>query len=50
MSHSIWHHIGGVMIKRARLRCGRSWVRAPDRTKPKTIKLVFVASPLSTQH
>ena len=23
---------------------------SPDRVKPKTIKLVFVASPLSTQH
>jgi hypothetical protein len=33
--------IGGVML------CGRSWVRAPLWVKPKTIKLVFVASPLS---
>ena len=23
---------------------------SPDRVKPKTLKLVFVASPLSTQH
>ena len=34
----------------ARLECGRSWVSSPGRVKPKTIKLVFVASPLSTQH
>jgi hypothetical protein len=31
---------------RAHLECGRPWVRA----KPLTMKLVFVASPLSTQH
>ena len=30
----------------ARLKCGRLWVPV----KQKTIKLVFVASPLSTQH
>ena len=28
----------------------RSWVRAPIGKKPKTIQLVFVSSPLSTQH
>ena len=32
---------------RARLQCGRSWVRAPIGSN-QTIKLVFVASPLST--
>jgi hypothetical protein len=32
------------VVDRALLVCGRSWV------KPKTIKLVFVASLLSTQH
>jgi hypothetical protein len=25
-------------------------VSSPDRVKPKSIKLIFVASPLSTQH
>jgi hypothetical protein len=34
---------------RARLECGRSWVRVPVESN-QTIKLVFVASPLSTQH
>ena len=31
----------------ARLECGRSWMGAPDRVKPKTLKIVCVASPLS---
>ena len=35
---------------RARRECGRSWDSINDWVKPKTIKLVFVASPLSTQH
>ena len=43
------NRICGVMVKHARLECGRSWVQARS-VKPKTIKLVFVASPLSTQH
>ena len=34
---------------RARLECGRSLVRAPIWSNQKTIKLVCVASPLSTQ-
>ena len=43
------NRICGVMVKHARLECGRSWVQARS-VKPKTIKLEFVASPLSTQH
>ena len=34
-------HIGDVMV---------SVIDAPGRVKSKTIKLVFVVSPLSTQH
>jgi hypothetical protein len=40
---------GGVMVSvlaSSAVECGFE----PDRVKPKTIKLVFVASPLSTQH
>ena len=37
---------GGVMVKSARLEGSRSWGQA----KPNTMKLVFVASPLSIQH
>jgi hypothetical protein len=36
--------------ERARLECSRLWVRGPGRVKPKTMNLVFVASPLNTQH
>ena len=32
------------------LECGRSWVRALIRVKPKTIKLVFVASSRINAH
>jgi hypothetical protein len=42
---SVKTHISGVMIC-ARLECGRSWVLC----KPKTIKLVCVASLLSMQY
>jgi hypothetical protein len=35
---------------RARPEYGRSWVRIPIGSKPKTTKLVFVTSPLSTQN
>ena len=35
---------------RARLEYGRSWVRMSIGSKPKTTKLVFVTSPLSTQN
>ena len=34
----------------ALLECCRSCVQIPDRVKPKPMKLVFVVSPLSTQH
>jgi hypothetical protein len=44
---TIYNRIGEVMVKCYRLQCGRS---RPGRVKPKTIKLVSVASPLSTQH
>jgi hypothetical protein len=38
-----------IRITRVRLECGRlCW--SPNRVKPKTIKVVFFASPLSTQH
>ena len=43
------NRIGGVMVSvlaSSAVDCGFE----PDRVKPKTIKLVFVASPLSTQH
>ena len=33
------NHIGGVMVKSARLECGRSWVRAPVGVIPKTIQI-----------
>jgi len=36
--------------KCARLECGRSWVRAQVGVKPNTIKIVFVASLLKTEH
>ena len=42
------NRIGGVMVSvlaSSAVDCGFE----PDRVKPKTIKLVFVASPLSTQ-
>jgi hypothetical protein len=45
--------IGGVMVSvLGSSAVDRSCVRAPDQIKPKTIKLVFAASPLflSTQH
>jgi hypothetical protein len=32
------------------LQCGRSFFLRPGRVKPKTMQLVFVVSPLSTQH
>jgi hypothetical protein len=38
------HYIGDIMVSMLTSRNGRSWV------KPKTMKLVFVVSPLSTQH
>ena len=41
--------IGGVMVKSARLKCGRLLVWAPVESK-QTIKLVFLASLLSKQH
>jgi hypothetical protein len=45
------NHISGVMVRHAHLVFGRSWVgSSPDRVKPKTIILVFVASLLSIQH
>ena len=40
------NRIGGVMVSVLASSAGSS----PGRVKPKTIKLVFVASPLSTQH
>ena len=43
------NRIGGVMVSvLASSAVDRGF--EPDRVKPKTIKLVFVASPLSTQH
>ena len=39
---SFFNRVGGVMIS--------VLASSPDRVKPKTMKLVFVASPLSTQH
>ena len=37
-----------ALFRSARLDCDRSWVqRSPVQVKPKTIKLVFVTSPLS---
>ena len=42
--------ISGVIVKLACLECSKSWVLSPHLVKPKTIKLGFVASPLSMQH
>ena len=39
-----------ALLIRSCLECGRLWVRSPVESNPKTTKLVFVASPLSTQH
>jgi hypothetical protein len=48
---SVYYHVGGVMVcvlfLILDLQCGRSWVSSPGWVTPKTIKLVFVASPLS---
>ena len=44
------NYMGGVMVSVLVPECGRSWIQAPDRVKPKTIKLVFVVSPLSMLH
>ena len=44
-----FNHISGVMVSMlasSAIDHGSS----PDRVKPKAIKLIFVASPLSTQH
>ena len=40
----------GVIVDRARLECSRLCGLSPGRMKSKTIKLVFVASPLSMYH
>ena len=45
----LFNRIGGVIVSMlASNAVDRGF--EPDRVKPKTIKLVFVASPLSTQH
>ena len=44
------NRIGGVMVKSARLECGRSWVRAPVGSYQRLYKLIFVASLVSTQN
>ena len=45
------NRIGGVMVAvPASSVVGRGFESSPGQIKPKTIKLVFVASPLSTQH
>ena len=43
------NHIGGVMVS-VFPSSGVDLGLSLDRVKPKTIKLVFAASPLSTQH
>ena len=49
---SVYNHVGGVMVCMLflilDLESGRSSVSSPGRVTPKTIKLVFVASPLNT--
>ena len=37
------------MVRRDRFECGRSWDSSPGRVKPKTMKMVFAVSPLSSQ-
>ena len=44
------NRIGGVMVSVLALSAVYSVVSTPGRVKPKTIKLVFVVSPLNTQH
>ena len=46
-SSFLWNRIGGVMYNAL---ASSAVDRGFGRVKPKTIKLVFVASPLSTQH
>jgi hypothetical protein len=44
------NRIGGVMVSVLALSVVYIVVSTPGRVKPKTIKLVFVVSPLNTQH
>ena len=48
--HDVTEIIDGIIGSIISHQCGRSWVRATCRIKPKTIKLVLVASPLNIQH
>jgi hypothetical protein len=47
--HAELHYIGGVVASYVHLEGGRLWALAPVGSN-QTIKLVFVASPLSTHH
>ena len=49
MSLYMLKRIGGVMVSMRASHAGDRGLN-PDRVKPKTLKLVFAASPSSTQH
>ena len=47
--HNLPNHIGGGMVA-CSPQVWQVWGLSPGHIKPKTMKLVFVASPLSMQH